>query len=169
MGLQTEEREPVGLHFIGRKLEMLHKSSMLLLSLQQRMLPVEQRWDVYVMPCYPSGVQNIIVTGRNQYIGFVVDSAILQYPHFKRTPDGRRVGCRIFQQPGRAPRIIDFTGEHNTGILLEHAENGSLNFRLITEQVPLMVMALVYRRTTDGLPHAHPDDLHIQSIFRPWF
>ncbi|OBT91686.1 hypothetical protein VE01_10240 [Pseudogymnoascus verrucosus] len=41
--------------------------------------------DIYVVPYFPDLVKHIIATGSSHYVGFVNDSTILKYPHFKGT------------------------------------------------------------------------------------
>jgi len=41
--------------------------------------------DIYVVPYLPGGVKHIITTGGSHCIGFVNESTILKYPHFKGT------------------------------------------------------------------------------------
>ncbi len=86
--------------------------------------------DIYVVPYYPEGVKYIITTGSNHYIGFVDESTILKYSHFKGTSTALRAESMILQRLGKHPRIIEFKGEHNDGLLLEYARNGSLEKHL---------------------------------------
>jgi hypothetical protein len=82
--------------------------------------------DIYVVPWYPEGVQYIITTSGHHYIGCVDESTILKYPHFKGTSDALAVEAKILQRLGKHPRTIEFKGEHEDGLLLEYASNGSL-------------------------------------------
>jgi hypothetical protein len=82
--------------------------------------------DIYVVPCLPHGVKHIITTGSYHYIGFVNESTIHKYPPFKGSTAALRAESKILQQLGKHPHIIEFKGEHDNGLLLEYARNGSL-------------------------------------------
>jgi hypothetical protein len=71
-------------------------------------------------------VKHIITTGSNHYIGFVNESIIMKYPHFKGNSASLRAESRILQRLGKHPRIIESKGERDDGLLLEYAPNGSL-------------------------------------------
>ncbi|KAF2786082.1 hypothetical protein K505DRAFT_368535 [Melanomma pulvis-pyrius CBS 109.77] len=72
-------------------------------------------------PISPDGVQHIVTTGGNHYIGFVNESTILKYPHFKGTRGALGVELEILQRLGKHPHIIELKGEHEDGLLLEYA------------------------------------------------
>jgi hypothetical protein len=88
--------------------------------------------DIYVAPYFPDGVKHIITTSGSLYIGFVNESTILKYPHFKEL-------CRLFvwNLITTAVRIIKFKGEHDDGLLLEYAPNRSLERHLLEIQLSI--------------------------------
>lgn len=125
--------------------------------------------DIYVVPYFPDGVKHIITTGSNHYIGFVNESTILKYPHFKGTSAALRAESRILQRLGKHPRIIEFKGEHDDGLLLEYAPNGSLEKHLQETQVPIKEKIRIAKETAEGVAYAHQSnvlicDIHVRNI-----
>ena len=82
--------------------------------------------DIYVVPYFPNRVRYIITTSGNHYISFVNKLIILKYLYFKGTSAALYAESRILQQLSKHPRIIEFKGEYNGGLLLEYTLNGSL-------------------------------------------
>jgi hypothetical protein len=81
---------------------------------------------IYIIPYYPKGVQQIITSGGDHYIGSINETTVLKYPHIKGDSRGIEVETAIFGQLGEHPRIIRFKGKHEEGLLLEFASNGTL-------------------------------------------
>lgn len=91
--------------------------------------------DIFVVPYFPNSVKQIIATGSNHYIGIVNESTILKYPHFKGPSPALHAESLILQRLGKHPRIIEFKGSHDGGLLLEYAPHGSLEGYLRATQL----------------------------------
>ena len=74
----------------------------------------------------PSYVTTILATGSEHYIGFVDETTVLKYPHLPNESDGITVEAQILRRLSPHPRIIEFKGKTNEGILIERAANGSV-------------------------------------------
>ena len=125
--------------------------------------------DVFVVPWYPEGVQYILTTGSHHYIGFIDDSAVLKYPHFKEPSISLQAESKILQRLAKHPRIIHFKGDHADGELLEYAPGGSLAKYLKDNQVSLKEKIRLAKETAEGLAYAHERnvlicDIHIRNI-----
>jgi hypothetical protein len=111
--------------------------------------------DIYVNQYFPDGVKHIIVTGSNHYNGFVDETTVLKYPHFSGELADLHVECRIFQQLGKHPRIIEFKGKHEDGLLLEYAPNGTLEKHLQEAQLSVRKRLRLAREIAEGVEHAN--------------
>lgn len=126
--------------------------------------------DIFVVPWYPDGVQRIITTGGNHYIGFVNDTTILKYPHSKGTgSEGLHAESKMLQQLGHHHRVIAFKGQHEDGLLLEYAPNGSLQSYLEHTDLPVGERVRLARETAEGVAYAHQKnvlicDIHVRNI-----
>lgn len=119
---------------------------------------------IYVEPHFPKSVRYIITTGSCHYIGFVNESTVLKYPHIKGPSPALDVEHTVFERLGKHPRIIEFKGKHEDGLLLEYATSGSLeNYiqgRDITEGEKLRLA----RETAEGVAYAHGKNVLICDI-----
>ncbi|KAF2757272.1 kinase-like protein [Pseudovirgaria hyperparasitica] len=122
--------------------------------------------DIHVVAYFPEGVKYILDFGSTHYIGFVDDTTVLKYPHFKEELDGLAVEWQIYQRLGKHPRITDLKGRHKDGgIFLEYARNGSLQGYL-ESNAPLNVETKLRlaKETADGVAHAHRQNVLICDI-----
>jgi hypothetical protein len=62
-----------------------------------------------------------------------------------------RAESRILQRLGKHPRIIEFKGERDDGLLLEYAPNGSLEKHLQETQVPIKEKIRIAKETAEGV------------------
>lgn len=125
--------------------------------------------DIYVTPYLPEGVQHIITTGSNHYIGFVNETTILKYPHFKGALDALHVESAILQRLGKHPRIIELKGKHEDGLLLEYAPNGSLEKYTQKTKVAIKEKIRFAKETAEGVAYVHQSnvvicDIHVRNI-----
>ncbi|KAF2010088.1 kinase-like protein [Aaosphaeria arxii CBS 175.79] len=125
--------------------------------------------DIYVTPYFPKGVQYIITTGSDHYIGFVNETTILKYPHFKDGSNALDIETAMFRQLGKHPRIIEFKGEHEDGLLLEYAPNGSLANYIQNTNVTMKEKIRFARETAEGVAHVHRSnvlicDIHVRNM-----
>lgn len=79
-----------------------------------------------VKPYYPEGVSRILATGGTNYIGFVDDNTVLKYPHDPKNVSQLDCEEKIYTHLGPNPRILEYKGKTEQGILLQFATNGSL-------------------------------------------
>ncbi|RMZ71378.1 serine threonine kinase [Pyrenophora seminiperda CCB06] len=118
---------------------------------------------IYVLPRYPKGVRHIITTGSCHYIGFVDETTILKYSHDEGPSPALEVEHAIFNRLGSHPRIIEFRGKHEEGLLLEYATSGSLQTYIrgdITKEEKLRLA----RETAEGVAYIHGKDVIICRI-----
>lgn len=125
--------------------------------------------DIYVIPYYPDGVKQIIATGGQHYIGLVNESTVLKYPHFREEGESLRAESKIFQRLGKHPRIIEFRGEHDGGLLLEYAPNGTLETYLKEVELLIKERIRLAKETAEGVSHVHSSnvlicDIHVRNI-----
>lgn len=125
--------------------------------------------DIYVIPYYPEGVKHIITTGGSHYIGFVNETTALKYPHFKGDVDALRVESAILQRLGKHPRIIEYKGEHEDGLLLEYLPYGSLADYIKKAHVTVEEKIRLAKETAEGVAYVHQSnviicDIHIRNI-----
>lgn len=122
-------------------------------------------YDIYVEPWYPDGVRHIITTGGSHYIGFVDDSTILKYPHFKgKDTEGLEAESKILQHLGKHDRIITFKGQHEDGVLLEYAPNGTPEAHLRKTDLSVKERIRLARETAEGVSYAHTKNVLICDI-----
>ncbi|KAI9848549.1 MAG: hypothetical protein M1837_007218 [Sclerophora amabilis] len=144
---------------LQRLLRVLHSHNLL----------SEMNGDIYVLPYFPKGVQRIITTGSSHYIGLVNESTVLKYPHFKGTSDALRIESKILQRLGKHPRIVEFKGEHDDGVLIEYAPNGSLEQYLKETEVPMKEKIRLAKEAAEGVAYVHQSnvlicDIHVRNI-----
>ncbi|OCL04049.1 kinase-like protein [Glonium stellatum] len=101
--------------------------------------------DIVIYAWCPRGVQNVIASGGNNFIGLVDENTVLKYPQIpsEKPPNligdeklctalrkealvGLRVEEQILRILGHHDRIIGFKGKHQDGLLLEYMPNGSV-------------------------------------------
>ncbi|KAF1844429.1 kinase-like protein [Cucurbitaria berberidis CBS 394.84] len=119
---------------------------------------------IYVTPHFPKGVQHIITTGSCHYIGFINESTVLKYPHDEGFSDALKVECAILEQLGKHPRIIEFKGKHEAGLLLEFAPNGSLESHMNKAALTKEDKLRFARETAEAVAHAHRKNVIICDI-----
>lgn len=125
--------------------------------------------NIYVVPYFPRGVQYIITTGSNHYIGYVDESTVLKYPHFRGSLESLRVERIILEWLGTHSRIIAFKGWHDDGVLLEYAVTGSLENYLKKNTVTTKERLRFAREIAEGVSHVHRRnvlvcDIHVRNI-----
>lgn len=120
--------------------------------------------DIHVVPYYPKHVNYIITTGSNHYIGFVNEATILKYPHFPGELAALRVEREIFERLGKHPRIIEYKGWHDDGLLLEYASKGTLEKHLREAQCSIRERLRLAKEIAEGVAHAHQRDVLICDI-----
>ena len=119
---------------------------------------------IYVTPHYPQGVQHIITTGSCHYIGSINESTVLKYPHDEGASDALKVECAILEQLGKHPRIIEFKGKHEAGLLLEFAPNGSLESYMNKTALTKKEKLRFARETAEGIAYAHKKNVIVCDI-----
>ncbi|KAI9835658.1 MAG: hypothetical protein M1837_003685 [Sclerophora amabilis] len=80
---------------------------------------------IEIRPYNPDGVSSIIATESMNDIGLIDETTVLKYPHLPHEPNALEIEEQILQVLGCHRRIINIKGEHDEGILLERAFNGS--------------------------------------------
>lgn len=128
-----------------------------------------QDGDILVEPYYPRDVQYIYETGGHHYIGLVNQSTVLKYPHFKGELDSVRAEQRILEHLGKHDRIIKFQGEHEDGILLELAGNGSVEDYLAKNQPSRQQRIQMAQEVAEGVAYVHSCnvllcDIHVRNL-----
>jgi serine/threonine protein kinase len=119
---------------------------------------------IYVEAHFPESVQYIITTGSSHYIGFVDESTVLKYPHVKGPSHALDIEHAIYRQLGKHPRIIEFKGKHQDGLLLEYAPSGSLETYIRERNITEDEKIRFARETAEGVAHAHEKDIIICDI-----
>lgn len=125
--------------------------------------------DIYVIPYFPKGVQHTITTGSDHYTGFVNESTVLKYLHFKEGLNALRIESSILQRLGKHSRVIEFKGEHEDGLLLEYAPNGSLANYIQKTHIALKEKIRFAKETAEGVAYVHQSnvlicDIHVRNI-----
>ncbi|KAF1959390.1 kinase-like protein [Byssothecium circinans] len=125
--------------------------------------------DIHVVPYFPEGVKHIITTGSNHYIGFVNESTILKYPHFKGGLSAVHVKSTILQRLGKHPRIVEFRGDHDDGLLLEYAVNGSLEDYIRRKGITMKEKIRLAKEAAEGVAYVHQNnviicDIHVRNM-----
>jgi serine/threonine protein kinase len=120
--------------------------------------------DIYVEYYFPESVRHIITTGSCHYIGFVDESTVLKYPHVKGPSSTLEVEHAIFEQLGKHPRIIEFKGKHEDGLLLEYATSGSLENYIRGRKITKEEKLRLARETAEGVAYAHGQSVIICDI-----
>ncbi|MCJ1382442.1 hypothetical protein MMC17_005555 [Xylographa soralifera] len=102
--------------------------------------------DITIYAWYPRGVEKVIASGGNHFIGLVDENTVLKYRSLRSDePSGhhleneklyrimwqeQRIGLEVEEQIfgvlGQHHRIIRFKGKHEDGLLLEYMPNGSI-------------------------------------------
>ncbi|KAL5329592.1 hypothetical protein ACEPPN_003106 [Leptodophora sp. 'Broadleaf-Isolate-01'] len=125
--------------------------------------------NIYVVPYYPKRVKYIIGTGSNHYIGFIDETTVLKYPHFPGELTALHVEREIFERLGKHPRIIEYKGWHEDGVLLEYASNGTLEKHLQEAKLSIREKIRLAKEIAEGVAHAHQQnvlicDIHVRNV-----
>ena len=126
--------------------------------------------DIYVYPWYPKGVQHIITTGGSHYIGSINETTILKYPHVEGTSlADLDAELSMLERLGNHHRIIQFKGQHEDGLLLEYAPNGTLEKYVQRPELAVQERIRLARETAEGVAYVHEKnvlicDIHVRNI-----
>jgi serine/threonine protein kinase len=119
---------------------------------------------IHVEAYFPESVRHIITTGSCHYIGFVDESTVLKYPHFKGPSRALDVEHAMFRQLGKHPRIIGFKGKHQDGLLLEYAPSGSLESYIREGNITKEEKIRFAKEIAEGVAYAHGKNIIICDI-----
>ncbi|KAK8174329.1 kinase-like domain-containing protein [Phyllosticta citrichinensis] len=122
---------------------------------------------------YPGDPDNRIVkhgvtTGGDYFIGYVDETTVLKFPHFKgkaQSMEDLQVERQIYERVGKHPRIIEYKGWHEDGLLLEYAPNKSLNcFLADNPTLSKRERLRIAKETAEGVDFVHKNNVLLRDI-----
>lgn len=108
---------------------------------------------------YPPGVAEIIGHSAFCYIGIIDESMIMKYPNIEGDRQRREaieIEAKIYEAIGNHPRIIEFKGLNEHGLLLQRARNGNLKDYITSNAVISFGQRLRWcRQAAEAIEHIH--------------